>query len=97
MDLFDNIDTQPKSENDMLQDLARAIDRKIYKNYKLWPSNYIAYDLYYKASTYAHLYDAKEKRHFERRLARRVNVDRKLEVDSFLLMYANPVIHKRNL
>ena len=42
-------------------------------------------------------YTIKEKRQFERRLTRRVDFKNALEVNSYLLMYANPVINQKNL
>ncbi len=93
--VYDHIGEQ-QSDNEKLQQLALEIDKKIYSHYKLWPSNYIAYDLYHKTNMYKEFYDEKELRHFERRLERRVNKGNQLEVDSFLLMYANPVINVKD-
>ena len=95
--VYDEIDKEDQSDNDKLKHFASVIDRHIYLQYKLWPSNYIAYDMYHKVTKYGTTYTAKEKRLFERRLARRVNIDQQLEVDSFLLMYAHPVINKELL
>lgn len=95
--IFDQIEEEEQSDNDKLKRLASEIDKNIYKHYKLWPSNYIAYDLYHKTSLYKEFYDEKELRHFERRLERRVNKKNQLEMDSFLLMYANPVINNLKL
>lgn len=95
--IFDQIEAEEQSDNDKLKRLASEIDKNIYKHYKLWPSNYIAYDLYHKTSLYKEFYDEKELRHFERRLERRVNKKNQLEMDSFLLMYANPVINNLKL
>ncbi len=33
--------------NENINELSAIIDKEIYKNYKLWPSNYIAYDMLY--------------------------------------------------
>jgi len=94
-DIYDRIEQEAQSDNDKLQLFAREIDRAIYRNYKLWPSNYVAYDLYHKTQEYVLNYSDKDKRQFERRIERRVDADIQLEVDSFLLMYANPVINQR--
>lgn len=51
-----------------------AIDQKIYKNYKLWPANYIASDLLNNSNKYGDYYTLKEKRQFERRLNRRIDI-----------------------
>ena len=92
--VFDEIDSRDLSDNDKLQELAKYIDKEIYRIYKLWPSNYIAYDLYHGTNTYSYTYTEKDKRAFERRLERRVDAASEIARESFLLMYANPVINK---
>ncbi|RXG24638.1 1-acyl-sn-glycerol-3-phosphate acyltransferase [Leeuwenhoekiella aequorea] len=92
--VFDEIDSRDLSDNDKLQELAKYIDKEIYRIYKLWPSNYIAYDLYHETDTYSYTYTEKDKRAFERRLERRVDAASEIAKESFLLMYANPVINK---
>lgn len=91
---FEEIDVNTLSVNEQLQAIAGKIDGFIYENYKLWPANYIAHDLLYNTAEYSEHYTAKEKRQFERRLTRRVDVKNALELNSYLLMYANPVINK---
>lgn len=95
--VYNDIDTQYTSDNDKLQAFANALDTVIWSNYKLWPTNYIAYDLYHKSTTYKEYYDDKELRHFERRLEVRVDTTNQMEVDSFLLMYANPVVQAQEV
>ena len=85
------------SVNDQLQQLTTYIDREIHKKYKLWPSNFIACDLLNGDENFASRYTVKEKRQFERRIMRRVDVENALAVDSYLSMYANPVINKHRL
>lgn len=94
---FEELEKAEHSVNDQLQAIAGAIDAKIYKNYKLWPANYIACDLLNNSDEHAHRYTDKEKRQFERRLTRRVDFKNALEVNSYLLMYANPVINHEAL
>ena len=96
-DWFCELEKTEHSVNDQLQAIAGAIDAKIYKNYKLWPANYIACDLLNGDEAHADHYTAKEKRQFERRLTRRVDVKNALEVNSYLLMYANPVVNHEKL
>lgn len=83
------------SVNEQLQLIATKIDEIIYKSYKLWPANYIAYDLLKNSEEYRDHYTDKEKRQFERRITRRIDFKNPLELNSFLLMYANPVINKQ--
>ncbi|MCB7482305.1 1-acyl-sn-glycerol-3-phosphate acyltransferase [Christiangramia sediminis] len=91
---FAEIRKKELSINDQLKEVATLIDRAIYRNYKLWPSNYIAYDLLKNEERFADEYTEKEKRQFDRRISRRVDVKNPLALNSYLLMYANPVINK---
>lgn len=94
---FDEIRKKDLSINDQLKEVATLIDRAIYRNYKLWPSNYIAYDLLKNEEKFINKYTQKEKRQFDRRISRRVDVKNPLALNSYLLMYANPVINKISL
>ncbi len=91
------IENSSGSVNDQLQQITSLIDKRIHKNYKLWPSNYVAYDLLQGTGEYKEKYTLKEKRQFERRITRRVDVKNPLAVNSYLLMYANPVINQQAL
>ena len=91
--MFNELEKEFASTNDLLKAIASKIDDKIHTNYKLWPANYIALDLISNDDTYSSHYTIKEKRQFERRLTRRIDVKNSLEVNSYLLMYANPVIN----
>lgn len=79
--------------NKQIQALAQAIDDSILSNYKLWPTNYIAYDLLHEGGKYAHMYTENEKSLFERRLEMRIDEENPLQLQGFLSMYANPVIN----
>ena len=85
------------SVNEQLQRLTTHLDQAIHRNYKLWPSNYIASDLLEGSNSFSEFYTAKEKRQFERRLKRRVDASNALALNSYLLMYANPVINQQRL
>lgn len=91
------IEEKSGSVNEQLQNITAHIDRRIHYNYKLWPANYIAFDMLNNSSMFNEKYTAKQKRQFERRLTRRVDFKNALEVNSYLLMYANPVINQNNL
>lgn len=85
-----------KTENktEQFRQLASLIDEKIYKNYKLWPVNYAAYDVQNNSKTFAKYYTHEDKADF-------INyIDRKLTktkgdlqlLENFLIgIYANPV------
>lgn len=84
-------------QNEKLSKLSELIDREIWKGYKLWPSNYIAYDLLHQKSQFASLYSQGEKENFEKRLSQKVNPSNPMEVENFLRMYANPVVNQLGL
>lgn len=94
---LDEIKANESKPTKQLQAVAQIIDRSIIKNYKLWPTNYIAYDIINKSNTFADKYTEKEKQLFERRLELRVDKLKKEAVDNFLAMYANPVVNKLKL
>ncbi|XLS29757.1 1-acyl-sn-glycerol-3-phosphate acyltransferase [Flavobacteriaceae bacterium M23B6Z8] len=90
-DDLDDIIFSGESANKQLQLLADKIDREIHLNYKLWPSNYIAYDLFHETEAFKSKYTEKELRQFERRIERRVEKGHQAAMKNFLAMYANPV------
>jgi len=85
------------TQNEKLSQLGELIDREIWKGYKLWPSNYIAYDILYKKSQFTDQYSSEERESFEKRLSQKVNPSNPLEVENFLRMYANPVVNQLGL
>lgn len=91
---LDKIAIEFDNTNKQIQALAQAIDDSILQSYKLWPTNYIAYDLLNKTSKYSDFYTENEKSLFERRLEMRIDENNELMVESFLAMYANPVVNK---
>jgi 1-acyl-sn-glycerol-3-phosphate acyltransferase len=91
---IDTIKTEFDNTNKQIQALAQAIDDSILSSYKLWPTNYIAYDLLHKTNQYSHLYRENEKSLFERRLELKIDITNEKMVESLLSMYANPVINK---
>lgn len=80
--------------NKQIQALAQVIDDSILQSYNLWPTNFIAYDLLHSTSSFSSKYTDKEKQLFERRLELRINAEDAKIKESFLAMYANPVINK---
>lgn len=85
------------TQNEKLSKLGELIDREIWKGYKLWPSNYIAYDLLSQKNLFTSQYSQSEKENFEKRLSQKVNSSNSLEVENFLRMYANPVVNQLGL
>ena len=91
---LDSIKEQYENSNKQIQALAHSIDDSILSGYKLWPTNYIAYDILNQTDLHSHLYSENEKSLFERRLEMRIDHNNPLALQSFLAMYANPVINK---
>ncbi len=91
---IDAIATEFDNNNKQIQALAQAIDDSILQSYKLWPTNYIAYDLLHKTDQYKAFYSENEKSLFERRLEMKIDENNPQMVESFLAMYANPVVNK---
>ena len=91
---LDLIAAENDNTNKQVQALAQAIDDSILQSYKLWPTNYIAYDLLNKTNTYSNHYTENEKSLFERRLEMKIDISNEMMVESFLNMYANPVVNK---
>jgi len=91
---LDDIATEFDNNNKQIQALAQVIDDSILQSYKLWPTNYIAYDLLHKTDKFKSLYTENEKSLFERRLEMRIDESNLQIVESFLSMYANPVVNK---
>ncbi|MEN8137732.1 MAG: 1-acyl-sn-glycerol-3-phosphate acyltransferase [Bacteroidota bacterium] len=84
--------------NKLLQKLAEVIDAEIIRNYKLWPSNYIAYNKLMASSKFENLYNDFEERSFLRRIEKRaIQHDHDDAERKFLEMYANPVINNLKL
>ena len=87
------------NSNDQLKKLAEYIDKQIYKNYRLFPNNYIAYDSYYNCSKYTEKYSPEEKVAFFELTHQRlklVNEDRDEALELWLKMYATPVFNFEN-
>ncbi|CAN1561822.1 Phospholipid/glycerol acyltransferase [Flavobacteriaceae bacterium] len=91
---LDSIAAEFENSNKQIQALAQTIDESILKSYRLWPTNYIAYDILNKTNEHSHLYSESEKSLFERRLEMRIDNSNPIELQSFLAMYANPVVNK---
>jgi len=91
---LDLIAVEYDNTNKQVQAIAQAIDDSILSSYRLWPTNYIAYDILYKTNTYASHYTENEKSLFERRLDLKIDQSNPIALEGFLNMYANPVVNK---
>ena len=88
------IQAEVDNNNKQIQALAQVIDDSILQSYKLWPTNYIAYDIVNKGTTYADRYTESEKSLFERRLEMRIDAENPVALQGLLDMYANPVVNQ---
>ncbi len=88
------------ASNAQVEELARQIDRQIYANYKLWPNNFIAYDMLNHSDSNKCQYTPTLKEQFLALLNDtlvKVPGDKQVIRNMFLHMYANPVINKTGL
>lgn len=93
---LDIIKEETTNSNKQIQLMAQTIDKAIITSYKLWPTNFIAFDLLNDSNEYKKFYTDEEKSLFERRLEMRIDGSNPIERENFLAMYANPVINKLN-
>ncbi|MCL2246541.1 MAG: 1-acyl-sn-glycerol-3-phosphate acyltransferase [Lentimicrobiaceae bacterium] len=83
-----------EAENKFYNHIAHLIDEKIYRNYKLWNTNYIAHDLRSGTSKFSAHYTPEEKDRFLQRfhhILNQIEGDKVRIGSSFLGIYANPV------
>lgn len=88
------------SNGERIDALAQIIDAKIHKNFKLWPNNYIAYDLLHSVNKFSSYYSEEEKKHFIETMAAKMdklNGNISMLNNIFLEIYANPVKNRYNL
>lgn len=87
-----------KNRNELLKNVANIIDQNIYKYYKLWDTNYIAYDILNSTSKFIDKYTTESKNEFsvymDERLKEFKGNDNARRI--LLSMYANPLINRLN-
>ncbi len=79
--------------------IAEFIDQSIYSNYKLWPNNYIAYDLLNKTDKYKSFYTKQEKEKFldyKNKQLKSIKENSEKGDNLFLKIYSNPVKNSEN-
>ena len=87
-----------KEKNEKMVALASLIDQRIYKSYKLFKTNYIAYDILQGGNAFADCYSADDRKDFitymNDGLAKiGIEADRSDLEQIFLRIYANPVVN----
>jgi len=88
------------NNGDRIAELATHIDSEIHANFKLWPNNYIAYDLLHDSKQFSTEYTSEEWEHFVEVMTRKLDrlSGNRAELNNiFLEMYANPVKNYLNV
>lgn len=87
----------PKPE--LFAAISACIDQRIYRNYRMYPGNYVAYDWLNETTEFTGIYSQEEKQQFvgyiEQQLGK-IEIPNKDEAflrEKLLLMYANPLIN----
>lgn len=95
-----NLTTGMKKQ-EILEAIATSIDRQIHQGYRMYPSNYISYDLLHGTQQYAHLYSEKEAAKFNLYLQNQIEKIKMPQKDTLSLkhllleIYANPLINQQ--
>ena len=96
------VEASHSDKNDRYQAIRHAVDRRIIGGYKLWKTNYIAYDLVTQGTKYAKEYTPEDVENFKSYMAKQMmrvepSLDKKELMDIFLHIYSNPVLAKEEL
>ena len=89
-------------KNDRYQLIRHVVDRRIIGGYKLWKTNYMAYDLVNGGKKYADQYTTEDLETFKSYIAQRLlmvepSLNKHELKDIFLHIYSNPVLSKEQL
>ena len=84
-------------KNELIAAIANVIDREIYKHYRFYPCNYVAYDMLTGTKRFSENYGLKDKKQFEEYLQVQLdkivmpNKDEDFLRKKMLEMYSNPL------
>lgn len=97
----DVVDLHPGmvNQNDWVKWLTNLMDTEIHRNYHLWPTNYLAYDMLFGTHKFSERYDDTIKAAFTKRLNAQLqdaSIDTEAMKSLILTNYANCVINKIN-
>ena len=89
-------------KNDRFQLIRHAVDRRIISGYKLWKTNYMAYDIVNCCSKYSDKYTQEDMAAFKKYIDGQLTkveptLDQGELKDILLHIYSNPVLSKENL
>ena len=98
LDVIEEMD----DSRDKFKALAEVIDYRIHKNFKLWPDNYIAYDIVNNSKEFLDKYTMEEKELFLKHMEKKLSTiegegDRERLNQIFFEIYANPVRNRLEL
>ena len=95
---IDEMSTLPRGE--FFSAVAQRMDADIFRNYRLYPGNYVAVDLLEGSTRFASHYTEEQKQQFEKYVQSRIalvelpNPDTAYLRERILEMYANPVLNQ---
>lgn len=84
--------------SEQIEKLGQHIDQQIYRNFKLWPNNYIAEDILNGTTNNSALYTEDQYNKFKNLLEKAVSEiqgDAEIIRSMFLQMYVNPILNQR--
>ena len=89
-------------KNERYQVIRQAIDNRVVAGYKLWKTNYVAYDILHQTDKYAQMYETADVEKFVAYMNRQLatvepELDQEALKTTFLEIYANPVVNKEQL
>ncbi len=89
-------------KNDRYQLIRHAVDLRVIEGYRLWKTNYLAYDIVNKTTKYSDKYSVSDIDWFTDYMEHQLEsvekeLDRPALKDIFLRIYANPVVSKEML
>ena len=96
LDQLDQLDPN-MDRNELFAAVASIIDKEIYRHYRFYPNNYVAYDLLSGTRRFSDHYGLKDKKAFEEYLQKQLdkivipNKDENFLRKKILEMYANPL------
>lgn len=97
-EILEEADSYPRNEK--FSHLAHLIDIEIYRNYKFWKNNYIAYDILNENEEYSDQYDGADVEKFTaymNKTLEKVDGTEEIIKTLFLKLYANPVINRKSV
>ena len=97
--IFISEDNLNLSNNDIINLFVEEIDKQIYSNFKLWPNNYIAFDLLEGKGQFKKEYSEEEFEKFNSYISetiKKIQGDAETLRELALKIYANPVKNKTN-